>query len=64
MFLMVIIIIINRDLRQFWRKLGDIQVLGITCNYQYGGSDGQYLDHVIIMEELSRFVLTNIFDYH
>lgn len=48
-----------RDLRQFWKKLGDLGALGITANSKYGGTEGQYLDHVIILEELSRFVMTN-----
>lgn len=56
--------IFNRGLRQFWQKLGDLGVLGITANSTYGGSEGQYLDHVIIMEELSRFVTTNNCHYH
>lgn len=38
----------------FWRKLGDLGLLGITAKGEYGGSDGTYLDHVIVMEELSR----------
>lgn len=42
------------DLRKFWRQLGDLGALGITVNSKYGGSDGGYLDHVVIMEELSR----------
>lgn len=41
-------------LREFWKKLGSLGTLGITINSKYGGSDGQYLDHCIIMEELSR----------
>nr|XP_018897175.1 PREDICTED: isovaleryl-CoA dehydrogenase, mitochondrial [Bemisia tabaci] len=40
-----------RDLMQ---KLGDFGALGITVESEYGGSDGGYLDHIIIMEELSR----------
>lgn len=36
------------------RKLGDFGALGITVESEYGGSDGGYLDHIIIMEELSR----------
>lgn len=44
----------NRDLRGFWRKLGDLGVLGITAHPNYGGTGAQYLDHVIVMEELSR----------
>ncbi|XP_074031003.1 isovaleryl-CoA dehydrogenase, mitochondrial isoform X2 [Leptinotarsa decemlineata] len=42
------------DLRNFWRKLGDLGVHGITVEEKYGGTDGCYLDHVIITEELSR----------
>lgn len=29
-------------------------LLGITAKSEYGGSDGGYLDHCIIMEEMSR----------
>ncbi|KAJ8955598.1 hypothetical protein NQ318_001428 [Aromia moschata] len=42
------------DLRSFWKKLGDLGVLGITANSEYGGTGGTYTDHVVIMEELSR----------
>ncbi|KAJ8978427.1 hypothetical protein NQ317_019665 [Molorchus minor] len=42
------------DLRNFWKKLGNLGVLGITANTEYGGTGGTYTDHVIIMEELSR----------
>lgn len=45
---------IFRDLRGFWRKLGDLGALGITAHSKYGGTEAQYLDHAIIMEELSR----------
>lgn len=37
-----------------WRKLGDIGVLGITVDEQYGGANMGYLAHVIAMEEISR----------
>lgn len=43
-----------KDLRSFWKKMGDLGLLGITISSKYGGSDGTYLDHVIIMEEISR----------
>lgn len=43
-----------KKLREFWRKLGGLGALGITANSKFGGSDASYLDHVIIMEELSR----------
>ncbi|CAL7942912.1 unnamed protein product [Xylocopa violacea] len=42
------------ELREFWKKLGNLGLLGITVKSEYGGTDGSYLDHVIIMEELSR----------
>ncbi|XP_001381068.2 isovaleryl-CoA dehydrogenase, mitochondrial [Monodelphis domestica] len=42
------------DLRKFWKQLGNLGVLGITAPAQYGGSDLGYLDHVIVMEEMSR----------
>lgn len=43
-----------KDRRTFWRQLGELGALGITVQSKYGGSDGGYLDHVVIMEELSR----------
>ncbi|XP_054014004.1 isovaleryl-CoA dehydrogenase, mitochondrial [Hylaeus anthracinus] len=42
------------DLRSFWKKLGELGLLGITAKTEYGGTGGTYLDHIIIMEELSR----------
>lgn len=44
----------HRNLRAFWKQLGDLGALGITAKSEYGGSDGTYLDHVVLMEELSR----------
>ncbi|KAG8327239.1 hypothetical protein J6590_024624 [Homalodisca vitripennis] len=43
-----------RELRSFWKKLGSLGTLGITVPSEYGGSDGSYLDHIVILEELSR----------
>jgi isovaleryl-CoA dehydrogenase len=37
-----------------WRKLGDLGVLGITVEEEWGGSAMGYLAHVIAMEEISR----------
>lgn len=37
-----------------WRKLGDLGVLGITVDEEYGGVGLGYLAHVVAMEELSR----------
>ncbi len=39
---------------QLWRKLGDLGVLGITVEEEYGGADMGYLAHVVAMEEISR----------
>lgn len=40
--------------REFWKKLGDLGLLGITASSEYGGSDMGYFDHCIAMEEISR----------
>ena len=40
--------------RAIWQKLGDLGLLGITVDEEYGGSDLGYLAHVIAMEEISR----------
>jgi len=37
-----------------WRKLGDLGLLGITVEEEYGGSDMGYLAHIVAMEEISR----------
>ncbi len=37
-----------------WRKLGDLGVLGMTVEEEYGGSQMGYLAHIIAMEEISR----------
>jgi len=37
-----------------WRKLGNLGLLGITVEEQYGGSQLGYAAHVVAMEELSR----------
>ncbi len=37
-----------------WRKLGDLGLLGITVEEEFGGSDLGYLAHVVAMEEISR----------
>ena len=37
-----------------WRKFGDLGLLGITVEEEYGGSDMGYLAHCVAMEEISR----------
>src|SRR5262249_1348354 len=37
-----------------WRKLGDLGLLGITVEEEYGGAGMGYLEHVVAMEEVSR----------
>ncbi len=39
---------------QLWSKLGDMGLLGLTVEEEYGGSNMGYLAHVIAMEEISR----------
>ncbi|XP_015782155.1 isovaleryl-CoA dehydrogenase, mitochondrial [Tetranychus urticae] len=40
--------------RDFFKKLGSMGLLGPTVSREYGGLDLTYLDHCIIMEEISR----------
>jgi len=37
-----------------WMKLGEMGLLGVTVPEKYGGSDMNYLAHVVAMEEISR----------
>jgi len=37
-----------------WRKMGDLGLLGITVEEDYGGTAMGYLAHVVAMEEVSR----------
>ncbi|HCO59419.1 MAG TPA: acyl-CoA dehydrogenase [Porticoccaceae bacterium] len=37
-----------------WRKFGDMGLLGVTVEEEYGGTNLGYLAHVIAMEEISR----------
>ncbi|MFO1235108.1 MAG: isovaleryl-CoA dehydrogenase [Rivihabitans pingtungensis] len=37
-----------------WRKLGEMGLLGITVEEEYGGANMGYLAHMIAMEEISR----------
>jgi isovaleryl-CoA dehydrogenase len=37
-----------------WRKFGDLGLLGITVEEEYGGNDMGYLAHIVAVEEISR----------
>ncbi len=39
---------------ELWPRLGELGLLGITVEEQYGGAGMGYLEHVVAMEELSR----------
>ena len=40
--------------RRLWREMGDIGLLGITVEEEYGGAGLGYLAHVVVLEALSR----------
>ncbi len=40
--------------KDLWSKMGALGVLGVTVDEAYGGAGLGYLEHVIVMEEISR----------
>lgn len=44
----------NQFPRELWKKLGDADLLGLTIDKKYGGSQAGYLAQVIALEAISR----------
>lgn len=42
------------DMREFFKKCGQLGLLGMTVPAKYGGSEATYLDHCIAGEEIAR----------
>lgn len=45
---------INNFPNQLWKKMGDLGLLGITVEEEFGGAGLGYLEHTLVVEEISR----------
>jgi len=45
---------VNEFPKALWKQLGDLGILGMTVPEMYGGAGLGYLEHAIVMEEISR----------
>ncbi|MBV0911413.1 isovaleryl-CoA dehydrogenase [Anianabacter salinae] len=40
--------------RALWREMGDLGLLGVTVDEEFGGADMGYLAHTVVVEEIAR----------
>ena len=48
---------------KLWRSMGELGLLGVTVEEEFGGANLGYLEHVIAMEEISRASASVGFSY-